>query len=153
MFFSELCLWHIWSMYWNFHVTKIIFSPENWILVIFWCNLKVRCKPQNFACNHGKPLHLTIQVCQMVLTFRKSFFDQIWQPQKLWLTIFQAMCFLDCQPQKLDENNFFSWFRKNVGEYSIHKNLRSNKQFFSEITRFCYKWHVSRWNIIFDYAQ
>ena len=112
MFFSELCLWHIWSMYWNFHVIKIIFSPENWILVIFWCNQKSGGNRKILPVTIVKPLHLTIQVCQMVLTFRKSFFDQIWQPQKLWLTIFQAMCFLDCQPQKLNEKQFFFLIQK-----------------------------------------
>ena len=114
---------------------------------------KIWWKPQNFACDHRKTLTfnntgvLNGLKIQKIISVTKSVNRKNcgWQFSKLCV-------FLIVNRKNLTKNNFFSWFRKNVGEYSNHKNLRSNKQFFSEITRFCYKWHVSRWNIIFDYA-
>ena len=153
MIFSDLCLWHIWSMYWNFHVTEIISSQENWILVIFWCNQKSGGNRKILPVTIVKPLTfnntgvLNGLKIQKIISVTKSVNRKNcgWQFSKLCV-------FLIVNRKNLTKNNFFSWFRKNVGEYSNHKNLRSIKQFFSEITWFCYKWHVSRWNIVFDYA-
>ena len=70
---SDFEIWHILSMFSNFRVTEITIGQENWILVTFSCNVKIKCKPQNFACNHYKTLTFNISGVPNGLNLQKLF--------------------------------------------------------------------------------